>query len=187
MTAEPLVRIQKEPEFRDLPIPKYASADAAGFDLHAAVRSEVVLKPRQWRLISTGIRVAIPAGFEGQVRPRSGLALKYGVTLLNSPGTVDADYRGIVGVIVINLGEEPFRIKRGDRIAQMVITPIQQVIFEEVESLKPTSRGSSGFGSTGTTQDGSKTSNVTAEERLPMFDDEYARENDITLPGGTGK
>ncbi len=118
-------------------------------DLHAATRSEIVVKPGQWRLVSTGVRVAIPQGYEGQIRPRSGLALKYGVTLLNTPGTIDSDYRGIVGVILINHGEEPFTIRRGDRIAQLVVTPISRLELEEVEVLTPTRRGGGGFGSTG--------------------------------------
>ena len=180
---ELIVRIQRENEFRDLPLPAYATEQSAGFDLHAAIRSEVILKPGQWRLISTWIRVAIPDGYEGQVRPRSGLALKYGVTLLNSPGTVDADYRGIVGVILINLGEEPFKIRRGDRIAQMVIAPIRQLPFKEVAVLKPTSRGSGGFGSTGTGFSWPSKSRKREDETVADLEDEYARENDITMPG----
>lgn len=180
---EHIVRIQRENEYKDLPIPSYATELSAGFDLHAAVRSEVTLKPGQRRLISTGIRVSIPNGFEGQVRPRSGLALKYGVTLLNSPGTVDADYRGIVGVILVNLGEDPFIIRRGDRIAQMVIAPIRQLPFEEVAALKQTSRGSGGFGSTGTGFKWPAKESSASDQSVAELDDEYARENDITMPG----
>jgi len=185
MVDKLIIRIQRENDCRDLPVPSYATDRSAGVDLHAAVQSEVTLKPGQWRLISTGIRVAIPEGHEGQIRPRSGLALKYGVTLLNSPGTVDADYRGIVGVIVINLGDEPFVIRRGDRIAQMVIAPIRQMPFEEVSVLKSTSRGSGGFGSTGTGYKWSKSPSKEKAGAESEFDDDYARENDITLPGGS--
>jgi len=149
MAKKPLARIFKEQAFKDLPLPDYATEHSAGVDLYAAVEMPVVIVPRTWRLISTGIRVALPNGYEAQIRPRSGLALKYGVTLLNSPGTIDADYRGIVGVILINHGEESFTIRRGDRIAQMVVLPVAQIDFEEVMYLRPTQRGDGGFGSTG--------------------------------------
>ncbi|MBN1551515.1 dUTP diphosphatase [bacterium] len=139
----------KESVCKDLPLPDYATKDSVGLDLCAAVESSVVISPGTWRLISTGIRIALPKGYEAQVRPRSGLALKYGVTLLNSPGTIDTDYRGIIGVILINHGEEPFTVKRGDRIAQMIIAPVAKLAVEEVSFIRPTERGSNGFGSTG--------------------------------------
>lgn len=149
MNKKLIVRIRKEHEFRDLPIPTYATAHSAGVDLYAAVSTQVTIPSGSWRLISTGIRVAIPEGYEAQIRPRSGLALKYGLTLLNTPGTIDSDYRGIVGVILMNHGEEPFVVKRGDRIAQMVICPVARFEFAEVSFLRPTDRGDAGFGSTG--------------------------------------
>ncbi|MBN1879325.1 dUTP diphosphatase [bacterium] len=186
MTERPKIRIQRENEYRDLPLPRYATEHSAGMDLHAATRSEIVLQPGQRRLISAGIRIEIPLGYEGQVRPRSGLALKYGVTLLNTPGTIDSDYRGIIGVILINLGEEPFTIRRGDRIAQLVISPISQISLEEVEVLKSTLRGPGGFGSTGFTAPAKRKKGV--QETTPDFqDDEYAKENDLTIPGGTDR
>lgn len=186
MTDQPQIRIQRESEFKDLPLPEYATEHSAGLDLHAATRSEIVLKPGQWRLVSTGIRIAIPEGYEGQVRPRSGLALKYGVTLLNSPGTIDSDYRGIIGVIMINLGEEPFTIRRGDRIAQLVISPFRQFGLEEVDVLKTTQRGAGGFGSTGFSIPVPRHSGQ-AGTHTDLPDDEYAKENDVTIPGGTDK
>ncbi len=146
---QPIIRIYREQAFRDLPVPSYATPQSSGVDLYAAVESSVSIASGTWRLISAGIRVAIPDGFEGQVRPRSGLALKYGVSTLNTPGTIDSDYRGIVGIILINHGEEPFTVKRGDRIAQMVIAPVAKIIFEEVSYLRTTIRGEGGFGSTG--------------------------------------
>ncbi len=180
----PLIRIQRESEYKDLPLPEYATEYSAGMDLHAATRSEIVLKPGQWRLISTGIRVAIPQGYEGQVRPRSGLSLKYGVTLLNTPGTIDSDYRGIVGIILINHGEEPFVIRRGDRIAQLVVTPISRLELEEVAVLTSTRRGTGGFGSTGFSIPESGRSE-TKDTSQDLSDDEYARENDVTITGGS--
>lgn len=134
---------------RDLPLPAYQSALAAGLDLVAAVDSKITLAPGSRALVPTGLAMALPAGFEAQVRPRSGLAAKHGVTVLNTPGTIDADYRGEVKVILINLGEEPFEISRGDRIAQMVIAPVLQADIVEVEDLSETARGAGGFGSTG--------------------------------------
>ncbi|GAB2186337.1 dUTP diphosphatase [Roseibium sp. LAB1] len=134
---------------RDLPLPAYQSDLAAGLDLVAAVDSKITLAPGSRALVPTGLAMALPAGFEAQVRPRSGLAAKHGVTVLNTPGTIDADYRGEVKVILINLGEEPFEISRGDRIAQMVIAPVLQADIVEVEDLSETARGAGGFGSTG--------------------------------------
>ncbi|WP_297844127.1 dUTP diphosphatase [uncultured Roseibium sp.] len=134
---------------RDLPLPAYQSILAAGLDLLAAVDGTITLAPGARALVPTGLAMALPAGFEAQVRPRSGLAAKHGVTVLNTPGTIDADYRGEVKVILINLGDDPFEISRGDRIAQMVIAPVLQANIVEVEVLSETERGSGGFGSTG--------------------------------------
>lgn len=128
-------------------VPEYASEAAAGMDLKANEALE--LAPMERRAVATGIRIAIPEGYEGQVRPRSGLALKHGISVPNAPGTIDADYRGEVKVILVNLGKEPFSIRKGDRIAQLVICPVQQVSLEVVESLPETVRGEAGFGSTG--------------------------------------
>ncbi|MGV2977951.1 dUTP diphosphatase [Roseibium alexandrii] len=134
---------------RDLPLAAYQSDLAAGLDLLAAVDDGLTLQPGSRALVPTGLAMALPAGYEAQVRPRSGLAAKHGVTVLNTPGTIDADYRGEVKVILINLGDTAFEISRGDRIAQMVIAPVLQAEIEEVEILSETSRGTGGFGSTG--------------------------------------
>ena len=142
----PLLRL---PHGRDLPLPAYASEHAAGVDLLAAVSHPMELAPGARQLIPTGISIALPAGYEAQVRPRSGLALKHGVTLLNSPGTIDADYRGEVGVILINHGETPFVIARGDRIAQLVVAPVTRLAWAESDRLPASRRGKGGFGSTG--------------------------------------
>ncbi len=146
------VLIQRTPEAQDLPLPAYGSAGAAGLDLHAAVQNSLHLVPGQRTQVSTGIRVALPAGYEGQVRPRSGLALRHGLAMVNAPGTIDADYRGVVSVILINLGQEAIVIQRGDRIAQLVVAPVTRVEWQEAvdESLPETRRGLEGFGSTGT-------------------------------------
>ena len=130
-------------------LPRYMTPHSAGMDLFASLEEEVTLSPGERRLIPTGVAIALPEGHEAQVRPRSGLALKHGVTLLNTPGTVDADYRGEVGVIMINLGDEPFVIKDGDRIAQLVIHPVCRAELQEVDELPPSSRGEGGFGHTG--------------------------------------
>jgi dUTP pyrophosphatase len=134
-----------------LPLPAYETAQAAGMDLRAAVPDDepLVLRPGSRFAVPTGLAFALPPGFEGQVRPRSGLAFKHGVTCLNSPGTVDADYRGEVKVILINHGEEDFIIRRGERIGQLVIAPVAQAAWTEVDSLDETTRGAGGFGSTG--------------------------------------
>lgn len=147
----PKIKITRLAHNADLPLPAYESALAAGMDLRAAVPTDapMILKPMQREMVPTGLAFALPPGFEGQVRPRSGLAAKAGITCLNSPGTVDADYRGEVKVILINLGEEDFTIRRGDRIAQLVIAPVIQAAWDEVESLDETARGAGGFGSTG--------------------------------------
>ncbi|WP_106754441.1 dUTP diphosphatase [Pannonibacter carbonis] len=144
------VQIQRLAHGADLPLPAYQSRDAAGFDLFAAVESEIILLPGAYAMVPTGLAMAIPRGFEGQVRPRSGLAAKHGVTVLNTPGTVDADYRGEVKVILINHGIEPFPVTHGMRIAQMIIAPVLQATLLEVAGLDETERGSGGFGSTGT-------------------------------------
>jgi dUTP pyrophosphatase len=146
------VRIMRLAHAADLPLPQYQSALAAGVDLLAAVAAEapVTLAPGARALIPTGIALALPAGYEGQVRPRSGLAARHGVTVLNAPGTVDADYRGEVQVVLANFGNEPFVVSRGTRIAQLVIAAAQQVALLEVDALDSTTRGQDGFGSTGT-------------------------------------
>ena len=143
------VQITRLPHGKDLPLPAYQSELAAGMDLLAAVAEPMTLAPGKRALIPTGIAIALPAGFEAQVRPRSGLAAKHGVTVLNTPGTIDADYRGEVQVILINLGEAPVVIERGMRIAQMVISPIERPRLRETPALPATGRGSGGFGSTG--------------------------------------
>ncbi|HIE48447.1 TPA: dUTP diphosphatase [Candidatus Bipolaricaulota bacterium] len=137
-------------KLRKVPLPRYMSEWASGLDLFAALDGqEVLIPPGRWVLIPTGIALAIPPGYEAQVRPRSGLALRYGVTLLNTPGTIDADYRGEVKVILVNLGDKPFRVRDGDRIAQLVVQPVLRVELEEVDELPPTSRSGGGFGHTG--------------------------------------
>lgn len=145
------LRIQRLPHAAGLALPAYETAGSAGLDLRAAVAEDapLTLAPGQRALIPTGLKIALDHGFEAQVRPRSGLALKHGLTCLNSPGTIDSDYRGEVGVILINHGQEPFVIQRGERIAQMVIARHEQAELLEVETLDETSRGSGGFGSTG--------------------------------------
>ena len=145
----PQIPVRRLAHNQDLPLPTYETPDAAGMDLRAAVDEPLTLEPGARIAVPTGLALAIPSGFEGQVRPRSGLALKSGITVLNTPGTVDADYRGEVKVILINLGEEAFVIRRGDRIAQMVIAPVTQSHLTEVADLDETARGAGGFGSTG--------------------------------------
>lgn len=142
----PIVRAE---DGADLPLPAYATPGSAGVDLLAAVREPLTLPPGGRALVSAGIRIALPDGYEAQVRPRSGLALKHGITCPNSPGTIDADYRGVVSVILANLGAEPFVIQRGDRIAQMIVAPVTRVEWEPVEILPDTERGAGGFGHTG--------------------------------------
>ena len=143
------VHIQKEPGCEDIPLPEYQTPGAAGLDLYAAVDESVVIHPGDVRLITTGIRVSMPHGYEGQVRPRSGLALRHGVGILNSPGTIDSDYRGVVEVVLFNFGKSPFTVKRGDRIAQLVISRYARVAFKLSGGLDRTERASGGFGSTG--------------------------------------
>lgn len=146
---KPVLQIETLPGCEDLGLPAYATEGAAGLDLKAALAEPLTLKPGERGVVPTGLKMAIPAGFEGCVRPRSGLAMKQGLTLTNSPGTVDSDYRGEVKVLVINLGQEPVTLKRGDRIAQMLISPVAQAQIVKVESVDNTSRGSGGFGHTG--------------------------------------
>lgn len=146
------VTVARLPHGADMPLPEYATPDSAGLDLLAAVSEPVTLRPGGRAFVPTGIAIALPAGFEAQIRPRSGLALKHGVTVLNSPGTVDADYRGEVGIILVNLGEEDFTVTRGMRVAQMVIAAVARLRWAEVHdaaALSRSARGAGGFGSTG--------------------------------------
>ncbi|WDC84002.1 dUTP diphosphatase [Caloramator sp. mosi_1] len=143
------LKIRRLENAKDLPLPKFMTEGSCGMDLYANVEEELIIKPMEIRLIPTGISISLPKGYEAQIRPRSGLALKNGIALVNSPGTIDSDYRGEIGVIIINLGKEPFRIKRGDRIAQMVINKVVIPQIEELENLDYTLRGEDGFGSTG--------------------------------------
>ena len=140
----------------DLALPDYATAAAAGADLLAAIDQDIELAPLERKIVPTGISIALPVGFEAQVRPRSGLAAKNGVTIVNSPGTVDADYRGEIGVILINLSKETFRISRGMRIAQLVVARHARAVWREVSELDRTARGAGGFGSTGVTAGSAK-------------------------------
>ena len=143
------VRIQRLAAARDLPLPTPASPGSSGFDLRASLPETAVLGPGERLLVPTGLVLEIPPGWEGQVRPRSGLALRHGIGVVNSPGTIDSDYRGEVAVTLINLGTAPFPIQRGDRIAQLVIAPVASVEWEEAESLGESERGAGGFGSSG--------------------------------------
>ncbi len=147
----PEVGVMRLEHGRDLPLPVYETPGAAGMDLRAAVAEDqpLVLRPGARAAVPTGLAIALPPGHEAQVRPRSGLALRHGITLLNSPGTVDADYRGEIRATLINLGDEDFVIRRGDRIAQLVIAPVEQATLREVDTLDETTRGVGGFGSTG--------------------------------------
>jgi dUTP pyrophosphatase len=144
------VAVKRLPHGDGLSLPEYATADSAGVDLLAAIADDVTLAPGARALVPTGLSIALPPGFEAQVRPRSGLALRDGITVLNSPGTVDADYRGEVGVILANLGDTDFTVTRGMRIAQMVVAPVSRLEWAEVEDLPESGRGAGGFGSTGT-------------------------------------
>lgn len=143
------VALQRLQHGADLPLPAYETAGAAGLDLRAAITETLVLAPGERALVPTGLAMQLPEGFEGQVRPRSGLAVRHGVTVLNAPGTVDSDYRGEIKVPLINHGSEPFPITRGDRIAQLVIAPVTHAELVEVAALDPSGRGAGGFGSTG--------------------------------------
>jgi len=143
------VKIKKLENFKDLDLPKYETPNSAGMDLRSANDKPITIKPLERALIKTGLAIALPSGYEAQIRPRSGLALKKGITVLNTPGTVDADYRGEIGIILINLSNEDFVVERGMRIAQMIVAPCVQVELEVVEDLSETERGKGGFGSTG--------------------------------------
>uniref|UniRef100_A0A9E7ZIB3 Deoxyuridine 5'-triphosphate nucleotidohydrolase n=1 Tax=Bosea sp. NBC_00436 TaxID=2969620 RepID=A0A9E7ZIB3_9HYPH len=150
------ILLQRLPHGADLPLPAYETAGAAGLDLRAALAENLTLVPGERALIPTGLAMQLPVGFEGQVRPRSGLALRHGVTVLNAPGTVDSDYRGEVSVVLINHGSEPFTVTRGDRIAQLVIAPVTHALLSEVETLSETARGAGGYGSTGVSGGGTR-------------------------------
>jgi dUTP pyrophosphatase len=143
------VLINQLPGSEDLPLPRYMTQHAAGMDLYAAVTEDIILAPGERALVPAGIAIALPEGCEAQIRPRSGLAAKHGITLLNAPGTIDADYRGEIKIIVANLGQESFTIRRGERIAQMVISPVLTCNLRAVEHLPETERSSGGFGHTG--------------------------------------
>ena len=144
-----LIKFKRLDDSTDLPLPCYESDGSSGMDIRACVKDEVILRPGQIKLIPTGLAVSIPCGYEAQMRPRSGLALKHGIGLVNSPGTIDSDFRGEIGIIMINWGESPFTIKRGDRIAQMIITKVCRADTAEVERLDDTLRGEGGFGHSG--------------------------------------
>jgi dUTP pyrophosphatase len=143
------VAITRLPHGADLPLPAYATEQAAGLDLVAALTAPVTLPPLGRALVPTGISIALPTGYEAQVRPRSGLALKQGVTVLNAPGTIDADYRGEIGVILVNLSDTPVTLQRGDRIAQLLLARVERLAWDEAATLPGTTRGAGGFGSTG--------------------------------------
>ncbi|MBU1199760.1 MAG: dUTP diphosphatase [Nanoarchaeota archaeon] len=143
------INIRRLPGNEDIPLPSYQTPGSAAFDLHAAVKEKIILKSGEYRVIPTGLQMAIPSGFVGKITPRSGLAAKHGISIVNSPGIIDSDYRGEVGVVLINLGKEDFVINRNDRIAQMHIASYERVDFEEVDELDSTDRGVGGFGSTG--------------------------------------
>ncbi len=144
------VAIRRLPHGVDLPLPEYATADSAAVDLMAAIDTPAAIRPGERMLVPTGIAIALSAGLEAQVRPRSGLAIKHGLSILNAPGTIDADYRGEIGVILANLGLDPFTVEPGMRIAQMVVAPVSRIEWDEVEDLPESGRGAGGFGSTGT-------------------------------------
>ena len=149
MSAGVTIPIIQEPDALDLPLPAHATAGSAGVDLRAAVAEPLTLLPGERACISTGIRIALPPGYEAQVRPRSGLALRNGIGMVNSPGTIDCDYRGVIAVLLINLGQEPFTVARGDRIAQMVVAPVVRVEWNRLDALPDTDRSDGGFGHTG--------------------------------------
>jgi len=149
VSAPAVVAVVRLPDGEGLPLPAYMSGGAAGADVVAAVGEDLVLAPGERALVPTGFALEVPDGLEVQVRPRSGLAVKHGVTLLNSPGTIDSDYRGPVGVVLVNLGREPYTVRRGERIAQLVVAPVVRAAFREVEALGASARGEGGFGSTG--------------------------------------
>ncbi len=143
------VKVKQLPHGKDIPLPKYMTEHSAGMDLYAAVEKELIIPPGEWKLVPTGLTIALPDGYEAQVRPRSGLALKQGVSILNTPGTVDADYRGELQVVLANCGREPYRIERGMRFAQLIIAKVEHVEVQEVQELAESTRGMGGFGHTG--------------------------------------
>ena len=145
----PVLRFVRLPHNLDLPLPSYETSGSAGMDLPAAIEKTIILEPLERTAIPTGLQIAIPDGFEGQVRPRSGLAFRHGLTVTNAPGTIDSDYRGELKVLLVNLGKEPVTIERGMRIGQLVIAPVVQAVVSEVATLDETERGTGGFGSTG--------------------------------------
>jgi dUTP pyrophosphatase len=149
MSEQLVVPITRLQHYDGLPLPHYQTEHSAGVDLYAAVAGETVIEPGKWTLVPTGIALAIPEGCEGQVRPRSGLALKHGIGMLNGPGTIDADYRGEIGVILFNFSAVPFIVKRGDRVAQLVFARAEKARLVNVDSLSETARGAGGFGHTG--------------------------------------
>jgi dUTP pyrophosphatase len=149
MSKKLTIKFLTLPHGEGVPLPKYMSHAASGMDIYAAIENEVTINPGERALIPTGFKMALPVGYEAQVRPRSGLAIKNGISVLNTPGTIDEDYRGEVGVILINLGKEAFKIKRGDRVAQVVINKVEQADIEVVTDLSETTRNSGGFGHTG--------------------------------------
>lgn len=143
------IGLKRKDDCQDLPLPNYATEGSSGMDLYADVKEDIVLRPGEIKLVSAGVYLSIPRGYEAQIRPRSGLALKHGVTLVNTPGTIDSDYRGLLRIILINLGKDDFTVRRGDRIAQMVVKEITQAELEVVDELDKTVRSSGGFGHTG--------------------------------------
>jgi dUTP pyrophosphatase len=145
------IKIKRLDETADLPLPSYESEGSSGMDLRASVTKPVLLNPGEIRLIPTGLAISVPHGYEAQIRPRSGLALKHGIGMVNSPGTIDSDYRGEIGIIVVNWGKKPFTIRRGDRVAQMIITKVYKADIMEVGALESTERGEGGFGHSGVT------------------------------------
>lgn len=159
------IKIKRDINAEDLPLPHYATSGSSGMDIYAAIDGELVLKPGDIKLISTGFYLAIPPGYEAQIRPRSGLALKHGISLVNSPGTIDSDYRGLVSVIITNFGREPYIIKRGDRIAQMVFKESTRAQMELCEELDDTVRSHGGFGHTGLRQGNEKEQSAKTSQR----------------------
>jgi dUTP pyrophosphatase len=147
--VEVRIQVTRTPEGEGLPLPYYATPGSAGMDLYAAVPEDVILDPGERALIPTGLRIALPPGYEAQIRPRSGLALRHGISMVNTPGTIDSDFRGVVCLLLINHGDESFTVRRGDRIGQMVIAPVTRAAWEEVPELPASERGEGGFGHTG--------------------------------------
>jgi len=149
LSAKIALKIKKKESCDDLPLPKYMSSGSAGMDLYADVDGQTTIEPGQIKLISAGIYISLPVGYEAQIRPRSGLAIKHGIGIVNSPGTIDADYRGLINIILINFSKDPYVVKRGSRIAQMIISKVTQADLEVVTELDRTERNTGGFGHTG--------------------------------------